>query len=372
MNAKSTKLNLVAIVLGAFVAVCCQIARAETHTVIIDGGAYSPPELAINVGDTVNWFAVEGDHTVTSDTGVFDSGEIFMEETFTHTFTAVGQFGYHCTVHGSPGSGMFGTVFVNEGAENQPPETPSNLLPVNGATNQPLTAQLAASPFSDPDPLDFHAASQWIIRRASDNQIVFDSGTDTVNKTNLTVPVGVLAEGSNYNWQVRYEDGRDAWSGYSAPTTFRTLVAVTANGTGLKASYYNSVAFTSPLTIETNGPVSFNWGVARPNRRVTADTFGVRWEGSILPQYTETYRVQLQFRGRARVWVNDQLIINEWEGCAFPQSRWGTVSLVGGQLASIRIDYGADATGAQAVLRWASPSRSAEVIPTNRLFPTAP
>ncbi len=368
--------NTAAVLAGLLLAGVAPNVHSETHTVFIDGGFFDPMELAINVGDTVEWYALEPDHTVTSDTGVFDSGNFWESvpfgEKFTHVFTSEGQFGYHCTVHGAPGGGMFGTIFVNAGSGNQAPNTPVNLLPANDAIDQPLTVQLVAGPFSDPDPLDFHSASQWIVRRASDNQIVFDSGTDTVNRTNRVVPAGLLAEGSNYVWQVRYQDGRDGWSDYSVPTGFRTLVAVPANGIGLRGSFYNSAMFSPPLAVVTNATIDFNWGDARPHRRITSDHFAVRWEGFILPEFTETYRVQFQFKGGARVWVNNQLVIDEWNGCGFNQSRWGTIALVGGQLASIRIDYAAEAPEPAAVLRWASPSQLVEVIPTNRMFPATP
>src|SRR5262249_48624847 len=128
----------------------------------------------------------------------------------------------------------------------------------------------------------------------------------------------------------------------------------------------------SPLVVETNATVNFSWGNGRPNRRITADNFAVRWEGSILPQYTEQYAIQFQYRGQARVWVNDQLLIDEWAGCSFGQARRGMISLVGGQLASIRVEYVSDPAGGLAVLRWTSPSLPMEIIPTSRLFPTAP
>jgi len=122
----------------------------------------------------------------------------------------------------------------------------------------------------------------------------------------------------------------------------------------------------------TNAAINFNWGTARPHRRVTADAFAVRWEGSLLPRFTEPYQVQFQYHGRARVWVNQQLLVDDWNGCSFAQARRATVSLVAGQLAAVRIEYAADPAGALAILRWASPSLPLEVVPTTRLFPQAP
>jgi plastocyanin len=47
-------------------------------------------------------------HTATGTTGLFDSGPIAAGQQFSHTFSTVGSFAYHCTIH----PGMVGTVNV--------------------------------------------------------------------------------------------------------------------------------------------------------------------------------------------------------------------------------------------------------------------
>ena len=67
----------------------------------------------INAGDTVHWVWKTNAHSITSDTGVWtDSGVHNSGFTFDLTFNTPGTFGYHCSVHGSVGSGMFGTIKV--------------------------------------------------------------------------------------------------------------------------------------------------------------------------------------------------------------------------------------------------------------------
>lgn len=105
---------------------------------------------------------------------------------------------------------------------NAAPATPVNASPANGAANQSPGLALQASVFSDPDSGDTHAASEWLVWRGSTN--VFDSGTDSVNKTNLVVPAGKLDYGTTYNWQVRYQDNHSVWGGYSTQTMFSTVV----------------------------------------------------------------------------------------------------------------------------------------------------
>jgi len=57
-------------------------------------------------------------HNVVSDTGVFSSGTVTAGPwTFSFAFTSAGSFGYHCSAHGAPGVGMFGTVIVLDSIE---------------------------------------------------------------------------------------------------------------------------------------------------------------------------------------------------------------------------------------------------------------
>jgi hypothetical protein len=245
------------------------------------------------------------------------------------------------------------------------------VLPAHDAHNQPVAVQLSGSSFLDPDPIDFHGASQWVLRYASNGVVALESGVVTGTGLTSYRPAG-LAEGTAYDWQVRYRDGRGLWSEYSTPTRFTTLVSVSAQGIGLKASYNNTVGFLAPLVVMTNATIDFDWRNNRPHRRITADDFAVLWEGSLLPQFTQLYQIHLQYHGRARVWVKNELVIDEWTGCGFRQTRRGAVSLVAGQLAPVRIEYAADLAGAATVLRWsAGTNLPVEVVPMARLFPPA-
>jgi hypothetical protein len=198
--------------------------------------------------------------------------------------------------------------------------------------------------------------------------IVADSGP--VSGPNLTSynPPGLIEE-TAYAWRVRYKDGRGAWSEYSAPTRFTTLAAFKIPGIGLRGSYHNNADFTNSPVVVTNATIHFDWGKARPHRRITTDDFAVRWEGAVLPKFSELYQFEFEFRGRARVWVNNQLLIDDWTASPFILARRAAIRLVAGQLIPVRIEYAADPAGALAILRWMSLNVPMEVIPTVRLFP---
>ena len=141
--------------------------------------------------------------------------------------TNTGNYDFKFTVAGSSNYNLaFDYIKLTPAAAQAPantaPAVPVNVSPANGAANQSPTLALQASGFSDPDAGDTHAASEWLVWRGSTN--VFDSGTDPVNKTNLTVPAGALDYGTTYNWQVRYQDNHSLWGGYSTQTMFSTVV----------------------------------------------------------------------------------------------------------------------------------------------------
>jgi plastocyanin len=82
------------------------------HTVhITTAFQFDPETIEVMAGDTVTWqWDHANRHSVTSDTGVWDSG--FKDGTpfpsFPFTFTNTGTFPYHCNVHPE----MTGTVKV--------------------------------------------------------------------------------------------------------------------------------------------------------------------------------------------------------------------------------------------------------------------
>jgi plastocyanin len=69
-------------------------------SISISGMAFIPQTITVPVNTTIKWTNNDAiTHTVTSDTGLFDSGNISNGGTFSYTFTTVGSFSYHCTIH---------------------------------------------------------------------------------------------------------------------------------------------------------------------------------------------------------------------------------------------------------------------------------
>jgi len=84
-------------------------APAVSAAVKIKDFAYSPATIEVAIGATVTWTNEDSIiHTVTSRTGVFDSGSMSRGSNFSHTFVEAGNFEYYCIPHPS----MVGHVIV--------------------------------------------------------------------------------------------------------------------------------------------------------------------------------------------------------------------------------------------------------------------
>lgn len=83
--------------------------QSGTVSVSIADYAFGPDNLTVKAGTTVVWTNSDrSNHTVTSDSGAFDSGRLGYGANFKWTFTAPGTYTYHCAIH----SHMTGTITV--------------------------------------------------------------------------------------------------------------------------------------------------------------------------------------------------------------------------------------------------------------------
>jgi len=74
--------------------------RAVTVDVGMRDNAFEPARLEVKAGTTVNWTnRGKNNHTVTSETALFDSGELSPNKGFSYTFNRPGNYPYFCSIH---------------------------------------------------------------------------------------------------------------------------------------------------------------------------------------------------------------------------------------------------------------------------------
>ncbi|MGD2156346.1 MAG: cupredoxin domain-containing protein [Anaerolineales bacterium] len=84
--------------------------------VIAGDSFFDAKTVTVTVGTTVVWEnGGNRGHTVTSDDGVFNSGNLNSGDTFEFTFEDIGEYPYYCDYHGGPGGvGMAGIIIVTK------------------------------------------------------------------------------------------------------------------------------------------------------------------------------------------------------------------------------------------------------------------
>ncbi|HEX6288136.1 MAG TPA: PA14 domain-containing protein [Herpetosiphonaceae bacterium] len=137
---------------------------------------------------------------------------------------------------------------------------------------------------------------------------------------------------------------------------------------GLIGSYYDNRDFTNLKLTRLDPTVNFDWGYGSPDAALETSTFSVRWSGQVLPRYSELYTFVTYNDDGVRLWVNDQLLIDDWRDHAVTEHQ-GTIRLQAGVPVSIRLEYYENHGNAAARLLWASPSQPRQLIPASQLLP---
>ena len=81
----------------------------DSTRVVVKDFMFSPTPLMVKAGSTVTWTNMDDEpHTAVSDTGVFKSGGMDTNESFSFKFDEPGTYHYRCTIHPR----MVGTIVV--------------------------------------------------------------------------------------------------------------------------------------------------------------------------------------------------------------------------------------------------------------------
>lgn len=126
---------------------------------------------------------------------------------------------------------------------------------------------------------------------------------------------------------------------------------------GLLGNYYNNTNLSgNPAGTRLDTNINFDWGTGSPGvSNVNSNQFGVVWTGKLRAPTTGNYRFQTVSDDGVRLWVNNQLIINNWNDHAAATDTSTTIALQAGYAYDVRLEY-YENTG-QAVIRllWSPP-----------------
>lgn len=175
-----------------------------------------------------------------------------------------------------------------------------------------------------------------------------------------TVQVGVFGPA----WSPQYD-----WNWQAGSVTVSS--APTGNtGTGLKGEYFANASLAAPVALtRTDATLNFNWGTGAPGAGVPKDNFSARWTGQVEAPVSGSYTFYTVSDQGIRVWVNNQLLVDDWKAHTSRERAGTPISLTGGQRYSIKVEFYEKTKAAVARLLWSYPGQSKVTVPQGRLYP---
>ena len=123
-----------------------------------------------------------------------------------------------------------------------------------------------------------------------------------------------------------------------APGTGTPGPGTPATGTGLAGRYFNNMTLTDGPVLERVERVAFTWSNS-PGPGVNANQFSVRWTGFVEAKSTGTYQFQTRSNDGVRLWIDGNLVVDNWSahGTAYNQS--APIALVKNQRYAVTMEH---------------------------------
>lgn len=137
-------------------------------------------------------------------------------------------------------------------------------------------------------------------------------------------------------------------------------VSLTLNG--LRGEYFADPEFKKLKLARLDPQVRFDWGQGAPDAALDKDRFAVRWTGRLLAPRTGTYSFHFEADDSARLWIGSKQMPPTRLRRIEKRDSVPTVSLMGGQMVDLKMEFKEGDGGAAVRLAWALPNQTPEII----------
>src|SRR5262249_21917435 len=107
---------------------------------------------------------------------------------------------------------------------------------------------------------------------------------------------------------------------------------------GLNGDYYNDKTLTTLRLSRVDSTVNFDWTSGSPDPIIPAAGFSVRWTGTVIPLYSQTYTFYTQSDDGVRLWINGSQLVNNWTDHSSVENS-GTIALTAGTRYSVTMEF---------------------------------
>ena len=250
---------------------------------------------------------------------------------------------------------------------NQPPAVNAG---VDQTINLPAAASLSGVAADDGLPSPANLTTVWSKISGREDA---DGGTVVFGNPNAPATTATFGAVGIYVLRLTVSDGAVTVSDDVTITV--NPPAVIGTGTGLLGEYFSDPNNGSHLVTFVRGrldaTVNFDWASAAPISGVAVDNFSVRWTGQVQAPISGSYTFSTSADDGVRLWVNGQLVIDNWVDQSVTTKSSAAISLAGGSLYDVRMEYYEHTGAAVAKLLWAYPGQAQAAIPQSQLYPPA-
>ena len=102
-------------------------------------------------------------------------------------------------------------------------------------------------------------------------------------------------------------------SGPRSSTDTIQIGSVQSSNAGLVATYYSDTWLGTPVATQIDSTINFDGSGGSPAPGVGSTNWSARWDGLIQIPQTGTYTFYTTTGGGCRLWVNNQLLIDNWD-----------------------------------------------------------
>ncbi len=139
---------------------------------------------------------------------------------------------------------------------------------------------------------------------------------------------------------------------------------------GLRGTYFNSRHLNKKVFDRVDAQVSFDFGAANPDDRITAtNEFSIRWDGSLLAEESGTYEIVVKTPNGMRLWLNnyEEPLIDAWVASGQGEHR-ASIKLIGGRAYPLMLDvFKFQDKMVSISLEWVPPHGAQQVVPRRNL-----
>lgn len=148
-------------------------------------------------------------------------------------------------------------------------------------------------------------------------------------------------------------------------------LAAAQGAPGLAAVYFNESEFAGASVASPPGDVAFDFLEGSPDPAIEPNSFTARYTGYINPLYSEVYRLWTRSDDGVRLFVDGQLVIDNWTNHA-PTVDEASVALRANVPMPVMLEYFENSGGALIELGWESLQQGEETIPADRMSSASP